>query len=185
MFLSFKNVFFLSLSLSSAGASLSNDNLLKMIEEMQNTLNGQIGRIEDLEKTTEKLSHEKVIDKFRGERGLKSAKSSERGLKGSKYKDRNICYEKDDSFIDVLTLECYASIDDWYYDGYTDCDGGGRGRRVLTDDESRRNLQEMRGKRDLCGFNDDVSPSLDGFSAGSGALEMAKLDIGAIQIGEK
>jgi hypothetical protein len=145
------------------------------VEEMKKTLNGQIGRIEELEETAEKLSYEKgSSNKFRK---LHTKKDS--------YKDRNICYAKDDSIIDVVSAKCYASFDDDWDAGYASCFGGSR--RVLTDDESRRNLQEMRGKRDLCSYDDDFvfGGWQPGYSAGDDAVEFGKLDIGAIQIGEE
>jgi hypothetical protein len=197
MFLSFTNVVFACLSLASAGASLSNDNLLEMmskledsVEEMKKTMNGQI---EELEETIEGL--EETIEELSNNKGSsnKSRKlHTKKGGKGGQGElNRNICYSKDEQFITVFA-ECEAAVDDDYYywfgtfaptsgtatpthEGFADCSVGGS-RRELTNDEARRNLQEMRVKRDLCEFSEPA------FTDTGEKTNIGMLEVGSVMI---
>jgi hypothetical protein len=123
------------------------------------------GQIKELEQTIEELSnHGGSSNKFHQVRSLR--KGSDRSpRKGSKYKDRNICYSNDEAAISV-EVRCTADGSD----GEAGCV-----RRVLTEDEARRNLKELSARRNLC---TGVADTLELVSIGS-------YDVGAIEIGEK
>jgi hypothetical protein len=132
MFLLIKTVVFPCLSLASVGATLSNGDLLKMIDE-------QNSELEELTKMTDQFV------------GGELRKNETRHLKKKKIakRKRNVCYAKDNTSISVY-VECSAYIHDDNDNGSADCSEEDGYRHVLTHDEARRNVQELNAKRELC-----------------------------------
>jgi hypothetical protein len=133
MFLSIKTVVFACLSLASVGATLSNGDLLKMIDE-------QNSELEELTKMTDQF-----VD---GERRKNETRHLKKKKKRITKRKRNVCYAKAVDSISVY-VECSAYIDDDNDNGSADCSEEDGYRRVLTHDEARRNVQEFSAKRKL------------------------------------
>jgi hypothetical protein len=179
MYLSIKNVVFACLSLSSAGASLSNGDILKMMEE-QNTkmMEEQNIRFEELKTSLngQIAELEKTIEQNYDNQGSSNTSRQLRNLKknkGPKYKDRNICYSKVDDTISV-NHGCYA-----FTDTATDKETKtGCRRRMLTHDEARANVQDFSARRKLC---DDGS----NLALNTVLSPMGFKEVGAIKIGKE
>jgi hypothetical protein len=190
MFISIPNVIFACLSLASAGASLSNGDLLKMIQEQEGLIQEQAGSIQELKNTIDKLvDNEGSSNKMRTGRlkgGIQNKVSSggHRALSGKSFKsskkggkDRNICYSSEESedYINVF-VACEALLlkEEYAKDAYARCQNG---RRLLTHDEARRNLQALSDERKL---NFNTSPPI---CAGANDTDTTVLPIGFYPVG--
>jgi hypothetical protein len=138
MLISIPNVIFACLSLASAGASLSNGDLLKMIEEQEGSTQEMKKMIYQQQKTIDQLVESgrssNGIRRFKGGTQNKGNSDGRRALKSSPKgsdKDRSICYSNGEEGISA-----FVACDPFT----TFCENN---RRVLTHDEVRRNLQFM------------------------------------------
>jgi hypothetical protein len=187
MFLSNKTVLFACLSLASVGASLSNGDLLKKIEE-------QNEKIEVLKKVIEQLVDDEQLVADKLEEQLDGddddnndddewSSDETRHLKKKKKKPakrmRNICYSTESHRIETW-LECSARVDDddLTGSGWADCNYGSR--RLLSHDEARKNVQEFKEKRELCG-----GPPGQGYEDGDSLSEFGFYEVGDIKMGKE